>query len=67
MASRRSHYDVANPFIWTLPYGAGRVFPTALGHYLKAMQSPGFILTLQRSTEWAATGQVTIPVPADMK
>ena len=24
-------------------------------------------LTLQRGTEWAATGQVTIPVPADVK
>ena len=55
------------PLIWTLPYGAGRVFQTALGHDVKAMQSPGFILTLQRGTEWAATGQVTIPVPADMK
>jgi len=55
------------PLIWTLTYGAGRVFQTALGHDVKAMQSPGFILTLQRGTEWAATGQVTIPVPADMK
>ncbi|MGD0010182.1 MAG: ThuA domain-containing protein [Terriglobia bacterium] len=55
------------PLIWTLPYGAGRVFQTALGHDVKAMQSSGFILTLQRGTEWAATGQVTIPVPADMK
>jgi hypothetical protein len=55
------------PIIWTLPYGAGRVFQTALGHDVKAMQSPAFILTLQRGTEWAATGQVTIPVPPDMK
>jgi hypothetical protein len=55
------------PLIWTLPYGAGRVFQTALGHDVKAMQSAGFILTLQRGTEWAATGQVTIPVPAEMK
>jgi len=52
--------------IWTLPYGAGRVFQTALGHDVKAMESPGFQLTLQRGTEWAATGQVTIPVPADL-
>jgi len=54
------------PLIWTLSYGAGRVFQTALGHDVKAIASPGFILTLQRGTEWAATGQVTIPVPADM-
>jgi len=54
------------PLIWTLSYGAGRVFQTALGHDVKAIESPGFILTLQRGTEWAATGQVTIPVPAGM-
>ena len=55
------------PLIWTLPYGSGRVFTTALGHDAQSMQSPGFILTLQRGTEWAATGQVTIPVPSDMR
>jgi type 1 glutamine amidotransferase len=43
------------------------VFQTALGHDVKAMDSPGFRLTLVRGTEWAATGQVTIPVPADLK
>jgi hypothetical protein len=31
------------------------------------MESPGFRLTLVRGTEWAATGEVTIPVPADLK
>ena len=55
------------PLIWTVQYGVGRVFQTALGHDVKAMQNPGFILTLQRGTEWAATGQVTVPVPADLK
>jgi hypothetical protein len=55
------------PMLWTLPYGAGRVFTTALGHDAKSMQSLGFRVTLQRGTEWAATGQVTIPVPADVK
>jgi hypothetical protein len=28
------------------------------------MKSPGFAATLQRGAEWAATGQVTIPLPA---
>lgn len=55
------------PQVWTLSYGAGRVFQTALGHDVKAMQSPGFQLTLARGTEWAATGQVTLPVPAELK
>ena len=58
---------VDNTMIWTLKYGSGRVFQTALGHDVKAMDSPGFRLTLVRGTEWAATGEVTIPVPADLK
>jgi uncharacterized protein len=55
------------PLIWVQQYGAGRVFQTALGHDTKAMQSGGFQITLQRGTEWAATGQVLIPVPSDLK
>ncbi len=55
------------PLIWTLNYGTGRVFQTALGHDVRAMDSPGFRLTLVRGTEWAATGEVTIPVPAGIK
>lgn len=55
------------PLIWTLQYGLGRVFQTALGHDAKAMPSPGFVITLLRGTEWAATGTVTIPVPAELK
>jgi hypothetical protein len=55
------------PLIWTVKYGSGRVFQTALGHDVKAMDSAGFRLTLVRGTEWAATGQVTIPVPGDLK
>ena len=55
------------PLIWTLPYGMGRVFQTALGHDAKPMPSPGFVITLLRGTEWAATGAVTIPVPAELK
>jgi len=55
------------PLIWTVQYGVGRVFQTALGHDVKAMESPGFQTTLVRGTEWAATGQVTIPVPADLR
>lgn len=55
------------PMIWTRKYGTGRVFQTALGHDVNAMASPGFQLTLVRGTEWAATGAVTIPVPANLK
>jgi type 1 glutamine amidotransferase len=49
--------------IWTVSYGKGRVFHTPMGHDLNGMRCIGFITTLQRGTEWAATGQVTIPIP----
>jgi type 1 glutamine amidotransferase len=51
------------PMIWTVTYGQGRVFHTPMGHDLEAMRCVGFIATLQRGTEWAATGKVTLPMP----
>jgi len=53
------------PMIWTVTYGKGRVFHTPMGHDVEAMRCVGFATTLQRGTEWAATGKVTLPVPAD--
>jgi uncharacterized protein len=53
------------PMLMTLKYGNGRVFHTVLGHADYSMKCVGFITTLQRGTEWAATGEVTIPVPKD--
>src|SRR5262249_27815616 len=47
------------PMLMTISYGNGRVFHTVLGHNVEAMQCAGFIVTLQRGTEWAATGKVT--------
>jgi type 1 glutamine amidotransferase len=50
-------------------FGQGRVFHTAIGHNngkdITAQKCVGFITTLQRGTEWAATGKVTQKVPAD--
>jgi type 1 glutamine amidotransferase len=57
--------------IFTVDYGKARIFHTALGHTARtledntAMQCAGFQATLLRGAEWAATGQVTQPVPAD--
>jgi type 1 glutamine amidotransferase len=51
------------PMIWTVAYGKGRVFHTPMGHSIDSMRCLGFIGTLQRGTEWAATGQVTLPLP----
>lgn len=53
------------PMLMTVRYGDGRVFHTVLGHADYSMKGVGFITTLLRGTEWAATGEVTIPVPDD--
>ena len=53
------------PMIWTVSYGKGRVFHTPMGHDLESMRCVGFITTLLRGTEWAATGQVTLPIPKE--
>lgn len=53
------------PMIWTVTYGKGRVFHTPMGHDLDGMKCIGFATTLQRGTEWASTGKVTIPLPKD--
>ena len=57
----------AEPMLWTVNYGKGRVFVTALGHDAEAMKNAGFAVTLARGTEWAAAGKVTIPVPPELQ
>ena len=53
------------PSLMVLDYGKGRVFHTTMGHADYSMDCVGFITTLLRGTEWAATGEVTIDVPED--
>jgi uncharacterized protein len=60
------------PMLMTIAYGKGRVFHTTLGHVGPGDKAPypaltcvGFITTLQRGTEWAATGKVSQKLPAD--
>jgi type 1 glutamine amidotransferase len=60
------------PMLMAIRYGDGRVFHTTLGHVsprdelpVATMSSVAFIVTLQRGTEWAATGEVTQAVPDD--
>src|SRR3954453_8659376 len=57
------------PLLMVIPYGKGRVFHTAIGHNngkdITAQRCVGFMVTLQRGVEWAATGEVTQKVPAD--
>ena len=54
------------PLLFTVSYGKGRVFHTMLGHDVEAMRCVGFIVTLQRGTEWAAMGRVTQKLPKDL-
>ena len=53
------------PILMTIQYGKGRIFHTTLGHALVSQRCNGFIATFQRGAEWAATGAVTQPVPAN--
>jgi uncharacterized protein len=53
------------PMLFTVEYGKGRVFHTALGHMDYSMECVGYITTFQRGAEWAATGKVTQKVPDD--
>jgi len=51
------------PLLLVINFGQGRVFHTALGHSVESMKCVGFATTLQRGTEWAATGKVTGSAP----
>lgn len=53
------------PMIFTVSYGKGRVFHTPMGHAEYSQECVGFITTLQRGAEWAATGKVTQEIPKD--
>jgi uncharacterized protein len=60
------------PMLMTIAYGKGRVFHNTLGHAGPSDVSPvpslscvGYIVSMQRGTDWAATGRVTQEVPRD--
>ncbi len=58
------------PVLFTMNSGEGRVFHSTLGtaanaENMSAMQCVGFITTLQRGAEWAATGVVSQEAPVD--
>lgn len=48
------------PLAFTHSYGNGRVFHLALGHDRKAIMNPTMQKLINRGTEWAATGNVTV-------
>lgn len=58
------------PVIYSLNVGEGKVFSSTMGYaasidHIEAIQCVGFITTLQRGAEWAATGVVSQEVPLD--
>ena len=61
--------DMHEPMVWYAPFNKGRVVTTSMGHLwtgdttFDALHCVGFQTILARSTEWAATGKVTLPVP----
>lgn len=57
------------PMDWVRRWGKGRIYVTMLGHTWKKERNPNlqctaFAALLARGTEWAATGRVTLPLPA---
>ncbi len=55
-----------HPLAWVVRYGTGRVLATGLGHGPKAIGHPGFRALFTRGAEWAATGEVTLPLPLEL-
>ena len=57
------------PMDWVRGWDRGRIYVTMLGHTWRDQKNPncrcaGFQTLLARGVEWAASGKVTIPVPA---
>lgn len=62
LSTRTHHHE---PMLFTVEYGKGRTFHTPMGHAIYSMECVGFITTFQRGCQWAATGEVTLPLPDD--
>ncbi len=53
------------PMLIAIEYEKGKIFHTTLGHADYSCECVGFITTFLRGAEWAATGEVTLPIPPD--
>lgn len=64
-APKRKGTGRDEPTMMVIRYGQGRVFHTVMGHADYSMRCVGFKTIVQRGTEWAASGTVTLPIPDD--
>ena len=53
------------PALMTLTYGKGRIFHNIMGHADYSVNCVGFMTSMLRGTEWAATGRVSQEIPED--
>ncbi|MFS4492841.1 ThuA domain-containing protein [Maribacter sp. 2308TA10-17] len=53
------------PALMAISFGEGRIFHNIMGHADYSVQCIGFITTMSRGIEWAATGKVTQDIPED--
>lgn len=59
--------DEEHPQVWTVEYGGGRVFCISLGHGPDTLRYDGVRGLIARGAEWAATGEVTIPLESGVE
>lgn len=51
------------PVAWAHELGEGRVFAVSLGHQADTIRRLDFVRLFTRGADWAANGQITVPLP----
>lgn len=65
LATAKAPNGLYAPQAWVRKHDEGRIFCLTPGHHKPGVSSVGFITLLARGIEWAATGDVTLPVPSN--